>query len=247
MGKYKDWKEYFKEKNKYSNNNPLLFYDLIAKYLPEDESVMIIDVGCGKTCEFETYLGLWTKYKHLYVLDNNPTTINELKDRLGYGLKAEVYTAPAQLPGFGDKSVDFIYSSHMIEHLPFMDVYKLLKEFDRVLKPTGILVLRTAMMWYAFYETFDHIKPYPPLIFKQYLCGSYVDSPSYQLISKDYKVKELVYRYNKFSSNNSKIGSSIKLFDFLIQSMNQFVRNVLKIKRYKQTGYTMILRKNGEK
>lgn len=241
MKKYKEWKKYFKEKNNNIQGNPHCFYDLVGKYLPEYEKAIIIDVGCGKTCEFETYHELPNRYSNLFLLEMNRDTINVITKKFR-DVNVIEYEAPNIIP-FQDKSVDFLYSSHMIEHLPFMDVYKLLKEFDRVLKPTGILVLRTAMPWFGFYETFDHIKPYLPLVFMQYLCDSYADSLSYQQISKDYEVKELVYRYSKFSSNNSKIGSSIKLFDFLIQSINQFVRNILKIKRYKRTGYIMILRK----
>ena len=247
MGKYKDWKEYFNEKNKYKQDDPHCFYDLEGKYLPEDENAMIIDVGCGKICEFENYHNLWTKYKHLYILDGNKDTIKKLKDRLGYALKVELYNAPAPLHGFGDKSVDFIYCSHIVEHLNFKDVYKLLQEFDRVLKLGGILVIRSPMPWFGFYETFDHIKPYPPLTFTQYLCGLENDSPSYRPISKYYEIKEIAYRYNSFTSNQeNKLGSSVILFDFLIQGINRISRK-FGIKKYRQTGYTIILKKNNKK
>lgn len=243
MGKYKDWKEYFKEKNKYSDNNPLRFYDLVANYLPipENKNAVIVDVGCGRSCEFETYLSLWDKYKHLFLLEMNKDTIDKI--RLEHkDCNVIRYTAPNKIP-LENESVDFLYSSHMIEHLYFMDMFKLIKEFDRILKPDGILIIRSPMLWFGFYETLDHIKPYLPLVFIQYLCDSYTDSPSYQQISKDYKIKELVYRYTKFSSNDSKIGSSIKLIDFIIQSINQISRKVLKIKRYKRTAYTLIMKK----
>ena len=36
-----------------------------------------------------------------------------------------------------DQSVDFIYSSHMLEHIPFRDLINLLKECKRVLKEEG--------------------------------------------------------------------------------------------------------------
>lgn len=39
---------------------------------------------------------------------------------------------------FKESSVDFIYTSHFLEHLSFLDAEKLLKEVYRVLKPSGI-------------------------------------------------------------------------------------------------------------
>lgn len=39
---------------------------------------------------------------------------------------------------FPDNSVDHIYSSHLLEHFYFLDMYKLLRECLRVLKPEGI-------------------------------------------------------------------------------------------------------------
>ncbi len=44
---------------------------------------------------------------------------------------------------FYDESVDFIYSSHLIEHLFKEDALKLFKEAHRVLKPNGILRVST--------------------------------------------------------------------------------------------------------
>ncbi|KKK94234.1 hypothetical protein LCGC14_2684900 [marine sediment metagenome] len=248
MGKYKEWKEYFQAKNKYSQNIPYCFYDLAGKYLPENKDAIIIDIGCGRSCEFENHLNLWDIYKHIILLDGNKDTIAKLiQYKYNYKRQFTVleYIAPGRIP-LDDKSVDYIYCSHMIEHLYFMDVYNLLKEFDRVLKSRGILVIRSAMLWFAFYETFDHIKPYPPLIFIQYLCGSDVDSPSYKMISNNYEVKELVYRYNTHLNNDNRLGSSNKIIDFLIQGTGCISR-IFRIRKYKQTGYTIILRKNDEK
>ncbi len=240
MKRFKKWKEYFETKNKYSQNHPYCFYDLAGKYLPENKNAVIIDVGCGKSCMFEDYLNLWERYKYLLLLEMNKNTINEVKLKHTNTTIIE-YSAPNIIPR-PDKSVDYIYCSHMIEHLYFMDAYKLLEEFNRILKPNGILVIRSELSWFAFYETFDHIKPYPPLVFIQYLCKSDVDSPSFKPISKDFEVKELAYRYHTFLSNNNRLGSSIKLIDFIIQGAGRISR-LFRIRKYRQTGYTIILRK----
>lgn len=237
MGKYKEWKKYFKEKNNNVQSDPHCFYDLEGKYLPENKSAIIIDVGCGKSCLFEVYHNLWDR--NLILLEGNQNTVDKL--RLSHD-KVIHYKAPEKIP-LGNKSVDFIYCSHMIEHLYFRDVYNLLKEFDRVLKLGGILVIRSPMPWFGFYGTFDHIKPYPPLTFTQYLCDIEYDSPSYSPISKYYEIKEIAYRYGSFTSNqDNRLGSSIKLFDFLIHGIGYIIRK-FGIKRYRQTGYTAILEK----
>jgi predicted SAM-dependent methyltransferase len=44
---------------------------------------------------------------------------------------------------FGSNTVDYIYTSHCIEHLSFIDAKLLLKEIYRVLKPNGIIRIVT--------------------------------------------------------------------------------------------------------
>jgi len=54
-----------------------------------------------------------------------------------------IYYLDATLPfPFPDASFDFVFSEHMIEHIPFGDGMKMLAECRRVLKPGG--VIRTA-------------------------------------------------------------------------------------------------------
>lgn len=44
-----------------------------------------------------------------------------------------------QLPMFDDNSVDMIYASHLVEHIPREELKKTFKEWHRVLKPGGVL------------------------------------------------------------------------------------------------------------
>ena len=44
---------------------------------------------------------------------------------------------------FADATFDYIYSEHMIEHVPWSDGLRMLKECHRVLKPTGVLRIAT--------------------------------------------------------------------------------------------------------
>lgn len=236
--KYKEWNKTFEMKKKYSGNFPFCFYDLAGKYLPKDENAVIIDIGCGN-CRFENYLNLWDKYKHLIVLDGNPITLNELRQNYGDIITLR-YIAPDRIP-FDNESIDYIFCSHLIEHLDFKELYELFKEFDRILKVDGILVVSTPMMWVGFYGTFDHVKPYHSHIFKNYFYSK-DKNPSYQPISRKYKLEELVYRYHSFVDIHNTTGSSIKGFDFLIQA-SKYILRAIGIRKYTQTGYTIILRK----
>lgn len=47
------------------------------------------------------------------------------------------------LPGIGDRSIDFIYSNIVLQHSPRKTQRLLLAEFRRVLKPGGVLVFQT--------------------------------------------------------------------------------------------------------
>lgn len=240
--KYKDWNEAFQMKRKYSKNLPFCFYDLARKYLPKDEKAVIIDIGCG-ACKFEDYLDLW-EYENLIVLDGNSQRIDELKGKYIYHKIVE-YIAPNRLP-FENESINYIFCGHLIEHFDFKELYKLFKEFDRILKNDGILVVSTPLMWIGFYGTFDHVKPYSPSIFKVYFCGLESGDSSYELISKSYKIEELVYRYHTLVDIHNKLGSTIKIFDFMIQSFKYIFRR-LGIKKYTRSGYTIILRKENGK
>jgi len=239
--KIKDWKEAFKMRKKYSSNFPFCFYDLAEKYLPEDKNAVVIDIGCGE-CKLEDYLNLWERYENLTVLDGNPHTIDKLrrKHNLSYITR---YIAPNKL-SFENESVDYIFCGHLIEHLEFKELYELFKEFNRVLKSNGILIINTPMMWTGFYGTFSHVKPYHPAGFKDYFYTELntPSNPSNPPVSRDYKLEELVYRYNTFVDIHNTIGSSVKGIDFLIQ-ISKYILRTLGIKKYTQNGYMIILRK----
>lgn len=233
-----DWKKAFKMRKNYSSNFPFCFYNLAEKYLPENKNAIIIDIGCGK-CKFENYLSLWKRYVNLMVLDGNQYIISELKQKYNHSQVLR-YNAPNKLP-FIDKSVDYIFCSHLIEHLYFNELYRLFKEFNRVLKINGILIVSSPMLWNNFYDTFNHIKPYHPNIFKAYFYSK-INVSFYTPISKTYKLEKLVYRYHTFIDVHNTTGSSIKVIDFLIQ-ISKYILKKLGIKKYTQTGYTIILRK----
>jgi len=143
---------------------------------------------------------------------------------------------------YNDSTVDFIFCSHLIEHLPPNDLYSFLNEIDRILAKDGILAISTPMMWKYFYNDIDHIKPYHPNVFLTYLTKNKIENIYYETISFDYEVLELVYRFFTSIDMNNGYGSSIKFIDFIIQGSKMLLKK-LQIHRYICNGYTLILRK----
>jgi len=236
------WKVSYKDRKNYLRSDPHPIYDLILDYLPRLSSAKILDIGCGNA-EFEDYLNLLDNYKNFYLLDGSEETIKSLKEKYN-NIHSHIllYQAPNNLP-FEDESINFIYCSHLIEHLYTKDVYKLFKEIDRVLSRNGILVFRSPLICKKFYMTFTHEKPYNPLIFLSYFCGDLLTNIALPPISVDYNVLEWKYRYDTSYSLDEGLGSPIKIIDFFIQFFKLIKRFLFKT--YTRTGYTIIMRKGG--
>jgi predicted SAM-dependent methyltransferase/ADP-heptose:LPS heptosyltransferase len=86
-----------------------------------------LDIGCGPQKTFPHFIGV----------DNN-------KDAALFNLPAHpdiMIDDAADLSMFASQSMDFVFSSHLLEHFPYEDVPKVLKEWFRVLKPNRHLVL----------------------------------------------------------------------------------------------------------
>lgn len=84
-----------------------------------------LDIGCGPNKAFPHFIGV----------DNYADT------RLfGIGMKPDIYVEDAtNLDIFQNESMNFVFSSHTLEHIE--DHQKALKEWWRVIKPEGYLVL----------------------------------------------------------------------------------------------------------
>lgn len=239
MSIFNRWSESYKNRNKYTRDKSYNVYNSISKYLPKLSSAKILDIGCGDA-KFENYLHLSDKYENIYLLDGYEETIKNLKEKYDHVI---LYNICDDLP-FKDKSVDFIYCSHLIEHLETMKAYKVFKEIDRVLVKNGVLIFRSPLFWKFFYGTFTHEKVYDPMIFLPYFCGEMTKNISLPPISKDYTVLEKIYRYDTSINLDEGIGSPIKIIDAIIQFFKLIFKRVL-FKTYTRTGYTIILKKGG--
>jgi predicted SAM-dependent methyltransferase len=114
-----------------------------------------LNLGCGPNGQFAGYINL----------DNSPSiwlsriplmrrtlhrlgvlTAQQLKDDWKGVVKCD---AGRHLP-FKDGSVDRIYSSHFLEHIPYAKALRVLRECHRTLKPGGLMRLVVPdLLWHA--------------------------------------------------------------------------------------------------
>lgn len=233
--KYKSWKKSYHFRKYYCTIDRRPFYAIAAKYLPADESAIIVDIGSGEG-QFADYLNLANKYKNLFLLDGNSLTIENLKSRFK---NAILYRAPEKLPS-KSATVSYIHCSHLIEHLYSQELYQFLKEIDRVLGKGGIFVVNSPMLWSGFYSDLSHVKPYNPDVILNYLC-CISKNRSAEIISENYTQLELVYRYTILDFDEG-LGSNLLPIDFILQTIKWFLSK-LGIKKYTKNGYTLVLRK----
>ena len=115
----------------------------------------VLDIGCG-----EGNL-LRKDRKKIYGIDINKTLIEKLQSE---GLLVK-YGNATKIP-FEDDYFDAVHCRDVIEHLFPEEARKMFLEMKRVLKENGIIILRTPMPK-AIWNTFGHIKPYPPSAIKK--------------------------------------------------------------------------------
>lgn len=111
----------------------------------------VLDVGSG--------LGDFLKFdpKNFTGIDINEEVL-EICRKNGYNVKKASVT---KIP-FDDDSFDGVNCQQVIEHLIPEDAFKMANEMTRVVKKEGLIVISTEMVTKIFWNTFSHIRPYPP-------------------------------------------------------------------------------------
>ena len=205
------------------------FFQIAKNNIRQDSKVL--DIGAGdasfaKFCEREDF----------YLLETNPISVAFLKERFKNVEEGSLPILP-----YLDNFFDLIHMSHVIEHLHPQEVYDSLKEMDRCCKPGGAIVISAPLLWDGFYDDLSHVKPYPPAVFKKYLCNGGYSNLTRQAISKDYKLERLEYRFQEkgiLFSINELDKKSVRL----VYKVFTLLRK-MGLKEYTRTGYTVVLRK----
>jgi SAM-dependent methyltransferase len=207
------------------------FFNIAKDYIDNKENI-ILDIGSGG--------GGFAKHinrNDIYMLDGNPETVEYLKNEY----KNVYYGTLPKLP-FEDIKFDMIHISHVVEHLSPQELYNLLQEIDRCLKPSGgILIISTPLLWDGFYGDMSHIKPYYPSVFVNYLCGGSSNQRTRKVISNNYKILRQQYRFRyKHPSGYYIYNNVVNLIHYIFQ----LIIYTMGFRKIEKTGYTLVLEKN---
>jgi ubiquinone/menaquinone biosynthesis C-methylase UbiE len=118
----------------------ILHQDLVAKNLALKENQIVLDAGCGQGV-VSTYLA--KKYgSKIFGITLVPFEVERAQERaknLGVQGKAQYQVMDYSATSFPDNYFDAIYTTETLSHSP--DIRKTLKEFFRILKPSGKIAL----------------------------------------------------------------------------------------------------------
>ena len=122
----------------------------------------VVDLGCG----IGDFVEMLAKQGIEAVgVDSDPTAVQHMRER---GMPVVDQDVLAYLDELAPGSVDGIFASHLVEHLPYDRVLELARLAYRALSPGGVLVLATPdpRSLYAhlemFYLHFGHVSFYHP-------------------------------------------------------------------------------------
>lgn len=130
----------------------ILVEDFFSSWI--DESATVLDFGCG----YGEFINAVRAERRIGV---------DLREGVATYLDAGVEfvsTPDVRVPAIADGTVDVIFCSNLLEHLPDRaTVTRLLREFERMLGPDGRLLLLGPNLRYtgaAYWDFFDHILPF---------------------------------------------------------------------------------------
>src|SRR5687768_9146617 len=102
-------------------------------YLPGPIS-SVLDVGCNYGAALQSFLDLGVS--KVFGIDINAAAVAGARELLK-GKPAEIVHGSADELPFDSQSMDFVYSSETLEHVPVELRAKVIREIHRVLKPGG--------------------------------------------------------------------------------------------------------------
>ena len=133
------------------------FEKLINTYFKEKKTNLnILDVGAGLCKYFPKSVNYY--HDNYYACDVNDVFRKYIENRGINFLETDLLVNQIDIK---DDFFDLIICSHMIEHLSNPDL--LINELERILRPGGIIFLKTPDIKYVkwnFYDDFTHVRPY---------------------------------------------------------------------------------------
>ncbi len=173
----------------------------------------VLDIGCGEGRLLRRNPAL------VYGIDINKKMVEQL-------MKENLLVKEGNVTGipYADNFFDVVHCSNIIEHLNPVEAQKMFLEIKRVLKSGGMAIIITPMPK-TVWNTFGHIKPYPPAAIKKLF--RQVSLESFDSIT-GLEIKNIFY-YGTWASNKITF-----ILSTLIAQLTPFLRG----------SYLMVIEKN---
>lgn len=124
-----------------------------------------------------------------------------------------------------DNSYEAVLSLQVIEHLEHNTAHAMLTEAARILEPKGLLIISTEHHSKVFWNTFTHVKPYPPQAIKKMITKGHGQENHNKVTSLEW---EGIYHTGKLYKNK------------LLNLISTILANITPYNKY---NYTLILKK----
>jgi SAM-dependent methyltransferase len=121
-------------------------------------------------------------------------------------------------------------------------LYQTIKEMNRCLRHGGVLVISAPLIWSGFYDDLSHLRPYPPNVFKSYLCSNHQTNRTREVVQEAYLVEKLVYRFRQIQPLYTTYFNGPRVFAWILKAWFEAL-NKLGYKSYEKTGFTLVLKK----
>ena len=180
----------------YSGYNPRKNYDKIMNILEVKDNYKILDVGCG-TGKLLSMIRNKNNKVDLYGIDISPKMIEKAKSKKIKNVSLKV--GDAEKLEFDNDQFDILITSESFHHYPYPS--KALKEFRRVLKPNGLLILcdmyrptpvRQFMNFMFNFTNTGDVKMYTKKEIEKLLIEG-----KYEIIDKKFFYSSYIYRCRK--------------------------------------------------
>lgn len=114
-------------------------------------NAVILDVGCGLGHNLTLLKD--SGYPNIIGTDISSEMINFSKS------KGHLVYSPEDLSG-QEKRFDVLLFSHVLEHINYSDIQKVLESYFQLCNPGALVVICMPLVYDGFYHDVDHIKPY---------------------------------------------------------------------------------------
>jgi SAM-dependent methyltransferase len=201
--------------------NILFFIKFVSFYLTGRNPIFELYLKGKKTLDLGSGEGDFIKLdpKNIVGLDINKGAVERCLAK-GYQIKEGLVT---KVP-FLDGEFDVIHCRNVVEHLTPSEARQMFLEMKRVLKNKGIIILITPMPC-RVWDTFGHIKPYPPMSIRKLFRK--VSLESFETIS-GLEIEKIIY-FSRWSG--------WKVFSFILNILAQLLP-------FSKGSYLMIIKKN---